>query len=140
MKSLEEQQRIREKHQSRVKDSKRIRRQRIDVELKGSLQVAKEGSNLYFERIAIMFTPLTNQYFFVSYNKTLPDGLSLLAPEYQSGDYIIHEIGGDKANIVLGAISHWERYKHYHINPYSTLILYSLERGLDLVAEGYIKI
>ncbi|AHK11229.1 hypothetical protein S14_120 [Shewanella sp. phage 1/4] len=101
------------------------------------MQIGKKGSAEVFEYISAV--EVEGKYYLIQYNGSVPAYKDWMT---------IETLGNMKSDLVtvdvfssfIGAVDYWEEYKHYHLNPYTFLMVQMLHAGNDLVKMGVIEI
>lgn len=107
------------------------------VEVLVRLQVAKKDSKDFHTHSAIVaeINGKSVKYYFVNYSHKLP--INQLHDNFMCDTQPISEY---KASIITKVVKNYNKYKDYHLNPYTTLIVGCLYEDLDLIKEGYLKL
>ena len=102
------------------------------------MQIGKKGSEEVFEYISAV--EVEGKYYLIQYNGSVPDVnhwyyrnlCSNMKVDEATADWLVSDF--------TASVAYWEDYKHYHLNPYTFLIVQMLNCGHDLVEMGIIEI
>lgn len=102
-----------------------------------SLQVAKEESEHFYKNFAmIKYKELP---YIVNYNNSLPD-YKVFEYNVQPQDYRITAVSEELKTVIVESVKEYHTLLGYNLNPYTSLILLCLKRGLDLVKTGLLEV
>lgn len=101
------------------------------------MQIGKKGSEEVFEYISAV--EVEGKYYLIQYNGSVPEHKYWEVIQEDSG-MKVNEVSELVCSDFIGAVDYWEDYKHYHLNPYTFLMVQMLHAGNDLVKMGIIEI
>ena len=107
--------------------TKLIKDSRPKIDVLSIIKVAVSGSEFFYENIAII--SVGDNFYWKEYTENLPTTLI--------GSVCLSK---EDAMTIIGVMKGYQKYKHYHINPYTWLITGCLYQGLDLVKEKLIDL
>jgi hypothetical protein len=109
-----------------------------DVQMthQAQMQIGKKGSAEVFEYISAV--EVEGTYYLIQYNGGVPE-LKHWVYRKAYSEMKVNEVSELICSDFIGAVNYWEDYKHYHLNPYTFLMVQMLHAGNDLVKMGVIE-
>lgn len=121
----------------RNREEKLTQHSNIPADYQCVIQVAKKDSEDFYQNLSVV--EVQQVYYVVQYNKLKPNGRQVIDGS-KRGYWKVTPVNKVTSDTIKDAISYYDKHQHYYINSYTSLVVYCLLKGVDLVEDGVISL